>query len=454
MLRVQDSVMETCYEGILKRYLTREPSFSVRQYFVQQSWRCWTGNFAEEDYKKIKSLEQLFLALHKSNPQLLIDMGELIFANTHHKRQLLEQWSSEWIVAQKDEENRIVFFTKGFAYYKNLFESEFFLWATPLAAHIAEHLNPKQKSQILPASPATITAADYYNASSSAKIKVINSSPDTSVYVNRIDTQFRNAGAWHDKWKVLDNWNCRYEVVDPKTLQVKSVVEISPEDFKTKITAAEKDLLILELWFQIFVNNHVSHIFSTWSNPTPLDISEIQRYAPLYAEQYQLEVTKCNLPLDRSLLTLELNHEKELKSSHHSVYVDGGYRCDIVRKRKSARFIDSALSIVRRIIELNWTNLFNLDLKITDGETGEVFHGIFEQTEVAKILASTLDNKIYPSPKEGKLPEDVYELYLDQSVPYGSGADVQKILDCPVIMEDYKNAYLAFHKDLLRGKRG
>lgn len=432
---INDGMSEMLFTSTFKPMLTSSPDSMLHMYLKEQAFRCWVLDFTQQDYSKIKFLEECYLELYKTNPQLCVGISNKLFSDLHDRRQIREGYASEWNSIRTKQENKEKYYTKWFDYYKSIFESEFSLWSSPFLAHILTNVDPNLQNQLPePLRKISLSAEQYVKVPAWEKRKIIQDSSFPEV-VEWIENRFRNAGSWHENWEVLDNWNCKYRIKDPKTFEVKEEKEINPEDFEKKVDAIERAVLIYEIAFYIFVNNHIQKLIET--GPQVQKISEIGKAARMHAKEYQLELQNFHFPEDRSVLTLDILHEKKIISTGGKIYTDRSAH-DVVRMSKNVKFIDNILQVIFYLMNMNWWIWFDVALKMTNEEDWITHELFFDKSEIENMKKSSHENKIYPKPKTWKLPENTYVLYQEIPVPYGFGKEVQKVLDNPAISEAYK----------------
>lgn len=117
----------------------------------------------------------------------------------------------------------------------------------------------------------------------------------------------------------------------------------------------EKAALLVELSLQIFLANNPyirARIAITDSDRKP-KIREIERMASCTASEYQLPIRRFEFEKDRSRLFLEVFHPRQERTIGASRVFTEHTTYDVVKMKRSVRFIDQALGIVAQIISMN-----------------------------------------------------------------------------------------------------
>ena len=112
---------------------------------------------------------------------------------------------------------------------------------------------------------------------------------------------------------------------------------------------------MVELALQIFLANnpHIrSRIAITDFGRKP-KIMEIERIASHTASEYQLSMRHFEFAKDRSNLSFEIFHSRQIRTIGASSVFTDQTAYDIVKIKKSVRFIDQALGIIAQIIFMN-----------------------------------------------------------------------------------------------------
>lgn len=387
----------------------------VLDWLVDESWGLWCLNTTEQEFNRIKIIENICTDLIQKYPS----EGKIILAKMLSEipdSEIRAQTSRDQKVEEggKESLSRILL-----SRYTAIFENEYRIWITPVfaAAILLFKANNSLKNY-----------EDAVFVSGSKKFYIIKSIKDkiSYGYLNEFNTGFeielRNSGTGHESFEVLNDGAIQLRPTNPETGEIKKGgnIIITQKDIKDKIKLCEKTLLILKIGFTIFLANNIKIAAELQTlSPKPLKIKSIRDNLESQCEKDWFILNSFEYLDDIGQFKVEINYTPKIYGYGGKIFFGTTEAYDLVNKEVEIKYKTYLLKCVYQITQMAQASSLifnNLSIQINNDKKESEMLLNFDQSELIKFLKNP---KILPRPISGEYNNSTYKVIHQLRVPYG-----------------------------------
>jgi len=417
---------ESRYFEVYIQPLLKQPNKRPRnvRYFFQQGWLGWRHSIKQKDLQNTKFVESLCEQLYKENEQEFLKVVSSIIDATNDAGLRTEQAEEALYNALSNSVIETIFSTQ-LSLYKTLFESDFRLYGTIPYFYLCKKSgksNSVQDSEKF----VDVSASEKFQTIKNTAFSLTNGNfPDL---VSGFDNHIRNAGAGHDRWETTDNKTVILEVVDDKSGKEKKRYEFTQKQLRDILQECRVNLWILRNGLLIFLENN-PEIDAKITNNHIYKIREIKEAVETFATNLNFLLKKFNLNNERMRLELSIKYEPPITGRNEQIFFGTAEAYDVVHQEVPVKYKLQMLDIVKYcLLHLDKNNLPEVIVNMFDKEDKSLGSVVYDPKELTKLLEEEGDIQI-PIPKEGTVPDLECKVDLPIRVPYGKGAEYEKLLE-------------------------
>ena len=419
-LAAESRYFEVYIQPLLKHPNTRPKNV---RYFFQQGWLGWRHSVQQKDLKDTKFVESLCEQLYKENERDFIQVASSIIDSSNDAGLRTEKAEEALYSALKGSEIENIFSTQ-LNLYKTFFESDFRLYGTIPYFYLCKKYGKVHGVK---------DNDKFVDVAASKKFHTIKNTVFSlpagsfSGLVSGFDNHIRNAGAGHDRWETTDNKTVVLKVVDDKTGSEKKRYEFTQIELRDILQQCRINLWVLRNGFLIFLENNPD-VEKKIVSKRVYKIREIKEATESYAANRSFEIEEFNLDSERKKLELSLKYAPPIVGHNEQIFFGTAEAYDIVHLEEAVKYEYQMLDILKySLLHLDRNNLPEVIIHMFDDKNVDLGSVEYGKIELGKLLEEEGEIKI-PVPNKGKVPQLECKIDLPVRVPYGKGAEFEKLL--------------------------